>query len=261
MIPQHRTGDPIRFLSLFAGIGGFDLGLERAGWTCVGQVEIDQFCQRVLAKHWPNVKRMGDIREVQGNEFGELDAIVGGFPCQNVSNAGDRNGIDGEQSGLWNEYLRLVRTIRPRYVVVENVAALLVRGIDRVLGDLAAIGYDAEWQVLSASSFGAPHLRERVFIIAYPGGIGMAGPFQSEKSSQGRSWWAGSEADLLAVIQHPRRESNRVPKPLLCRMDDGTAYWVDRLAACGNAVVPQVAEYIGNAIQRGRYDNTTISNH
>lgn len=238
----------MKFLSLFAGIGGFDLGLERAGWTCVGQVEIDPFCQRVLAKHWPNVKRMGDIREVQGNEFGELDAIVGGSPCQNISNAGDRCGITGEQSGLWTEYLRLIRTVRPRYVVVENVAALLVRGIDTVLGDLASIGYDAEWQVLSASSFGAPHLRERVFIIAYPSGLGAAGPIQGESSGEVRSWWAGCEADLLSVIQHPRRESGRVPKPLLCGMDDGTADWVDRLAACGNAVVPAVAEYIGRAI-------------
>jgi DNA (cytosine-5)-methyltransferase 1 len=150
----------LTFGSLFAGIGGMDLGLERAGMVCRWQVEIDDYCRRVLAKHWPDVPKYGDIREVTGGELERVDLICGGFPCQDISNAGKRAGIDGERSGLWSEYIRLVRVLRPRYVLVENVAALLGRGIDRVLGDLAASGYDAEWDCIPAAAVGAPHLRE-----------------------------------------------------------------------------------------------------
>ncbi len=153
--------------SLFAGIGGFDLGLERTGgfevrWQC----EIDDYCRRVLAKHWPDVKRYGDIRELADVE--RVDVLCGGFPCQDISNAGKRAGIDGERSGLWSEYVRIIRMVRPRYVLVENVAALLNRGMERVLGELSESGYDAEWDIISASAVGAPHRRERVWIIAYP---------------------------------------------------------------------------------------------
>jgi DNA-cytosine methyltransferase len=185
------------FGSLFAGIGGFDLGLERAGMACSWQVELDPWCRRVLAKHWPDVRRHDDVktfppgslpvrrridgadREVRepgtGTELAhhgpwKVDVICGGFPCQDISNAGSRAGIGGERSGLWSEYVRVIRTLRPRYVVVENVAAILVRGrgFDRVLGDLAESGYDAEWDCLPAGAFGAPHIRDRCFVVAYP---------------------------------------------------------------------------------------------
>lgn len=155
------------FGSLFSGIGGFDLGFERAGLRCAWQVEIDPFCQRVLAKHWPEVPRHGDIKTFPPEGDWSVDIICGGFPCQDISNAGKREGIDGERSGLWSDMLRVIRVVRPRYVVVENVAALASRGLDRVLGDLAASGFDAEWEVLPAAAFGAPHIRERVFILAY----------------------------------------------------------------------------------------------
>lgn len=151
--------------SLFTGIGGIDLGLYRAGMTCKWQVEIDPFCQRVLAKHWPHVKRYGDIRTV--GELEGVDLIAGGFPCQDISYAGAGAGIDGARSGLWGEMLRIIRLVRPQFVLVENVSALLTRGIERVLGELAASGYDAEWQSLPAAAFGAPHIRDRVFILAY----------------------------------------------------------------------------------------------
>ena len=156
------------FGSLFSGIGGIDLGLERAGMTCKWQVEIDPWCRKVLAKHWPNVRRYEDVSAVGGDTLEPVDVIAGGFPCQDVSVAGQRAGIqDGNRSGLWSEFHRIIRELRPRYVFVENVPGLLTNGMGRVLGDLADIGYDAEWEVLSAADVGAPHLRKRVFIVAH----------------------------------------------------------------------------------------------
>ena len=156
--------------SLFAGIGGFDLGFQRAGIKTVWQVEIDAYCRAVLASHFPDAQRFDDVRTVGGHNLPRVDILSGGFPCQDISNAGKRAGIDGERSGLWSEYARIIRELRPRYVVVENVAALLGRGMGRVLGDLAACGYDAEWQSIRASDVGAPHRRERIWIVAYPNG-------------------------------------------------------------------------------------------
>ena len=158
-------------LDLFSGVGAFSLGLERAGFRTCAFVEIDPYCRRVLAKHWPEVPQYHDVRELTADRLHAdgifPDVICGGFPCQDISIAGKGAGIGGERSGLWSEFARLIGEIRPRYVLVENVAALLVRGIDRVLGDLAALGYDAEWEIISAASMGAPHRRERVWIVAY----------------------------------------------------------------------------------------------
>ena len=156
------------FGSLFSGIGGIDLGLERAGMTCAWQVEIDPWCRQVLTKHWPNVRRYEDVSAVGGDTLEPVDVIAGGFPCQDVSVAGQRAGIqDGTRSGRWSEFHRIICELRPRYVFVENVPGLLTNGMGRVLGDLADIGYDAEWEVLSAADVGAPHLRKRVFIVAH----------------------------------------------------------------------------------------------
>jgi len=154
------------FGSLFAGIGGLDLGLERAGMACKWQVEIDDYATRVLAKHWPDVHRERDVRTCGAANLAPVDLICGGFPCQDISIAGAKAGIDGAKSGLWREFARLISELRPRYVLVENVSALLSRGMGRVLGDLAAIGYDAEWSTLQACALGAPHPRERMFIVA-----------------------------------------------------------------------------------------------
>ena len=144
--------------SLFAGIGGFDLGLERAGFEIAWQVEIDPYCQRVLAKHWPDVPRYGDIRAIDWATVPRVDLLCGGFPCQDLSFAGKRAGIDGERSGLWSEYVRAIRALRPRFILVENVPGLLTnKYMGRVLGDLAACGYGAEWEVFSACAIDAPH--------------------------------------------------------------------------------------------------------
>jgi len=161
----------MRVLSLFSGGGLGDYGLTLAGMEIVGQVEIDDYCQRVLSLRWPDVPKWGDIREVKGQEViercGRVDVVSGGFPCQDISAAGRGAGIAGERSGLWKEMLRIVREVRPRYVLVENVAALLGRGLGTVLGDLAACGYDAQWDCIPACAVGAPHRRDRVWIVAY----------------------------------------------------------------------------------------------
>ena len=175
------------FGSLFAGVGGFDLGFERAGMVCKWQVEIDDYATLVLEKHWPDVRRWRDIttfppdtegsgattiqqsRQLQGTELvsnqWSVDVICGGFPCQDISYAGRGAGLEGERSGLFFEAVRVVRQLRPRYVVLENVAALLTRGLDRVHGELAEIGYSSESHCIPAAAVGAPHIRDRVFII------------------------------------------------------------------------------------------------
>jgi DNA (cytosine-5)-methyltransferase 1 len=161
-----------RVLSLFAGIGGFDLGLERAGgFKTVAFCEIDPFCRRVLAKHWPGVPCYDDVRTLTAHRLAgdgiSVDCIVGGFPCQDISYAGPGTGLAGDRSGLWFEFARIIGEIRPRFVVVENVTALLVRGVDAVLGTLAALGYDAEWHSIPASAIGAPHYRDRFWLVAH----------------------------------------------------------------------------------------------
>lgn len=160
--------------SLFSGIGGLELGLERAGMQVIWQVEKDPYCLKVLARHWPNVERYEDVKEVGRHNLQPVDLICGGFPCQDVSLAGKRAGLQGERTTLWREFARIIRELRPRWVLAENVPGLLSsdKGMffGQVLRDLAACGYDAEWQVLPAAAFGAPHKRDRVFIVAYAQG-------------------------------------------------------------------------------------------
>lgn len=219
--------------------------------TCIGQVEIDPFCRRVLAKHWPDVPRMADVREVRGDEFGPVDLVCGGFPCQDVSSVGCRRGINGgKRSGLWAEYARIIRAVRPSIVVVENVAGLLERDIGRVLGDLAACGLDAEWDSFPAGALGAPHLRWRVFVVAYPQGDARAGAI-----------FPRAKRMLPHLL---KRESGRgfgphvpgsyweAPQPGLIEVDDGVPDWSHEVSAYGSAVVPQVAEVIARAILEAR---------
>jgi DNA (cytosine-5)-methyltransferase 1 len=194
------------FGSLFAGIGGIDLGLERAGWTGRWQVEWDPFCQHVLAHHWPDVPRYGDITRVDWSTVEPVDLIAGGFPCQPFSVAGKQRGIEDER-WLWPEFARAIRELRPRYVLVENVPGLLAGhgGMGHVLADLAALGYDAEWDSVPAAAVGAPHLRYRVWVVAYPHGEGQSGvavdagsrrgelvPL-ADTNDRGRDGWSGQQ--------------------------------------------------------------------
>jgi DNA (cytosine-5)-methyltransferase 1 len=251
--------------SLFAGIGGFDLGFERAGFKTVWQVEIDPYCQKVLAKNFPEAERFGDIRECGRHNLKPVDVICGGFPCQDISNAGKRAGIKGERSGLWSEHARIIRELRPKYVVVENVAALLGRGMGVVLGDLAEIGYDAEWEVISASDVGAPHERERVWITAYPASE-RCGPWPERRPSPsltGKQQPALQETSDPQKVLRPKifgkqqdrnlrrywRLSWRQYLETIRGMDDGVPGRVDGLAALGNSLVPQIPQAIAERIK------------
>ena len=154
--------------SLFAGIGGFDLGFSKAGIKTIWAVEIDLYCQKVLKKNFPDTKIYSDIKECGVHNLEKVDIISGGFPCQDISVAGKKAGITGSRSGLWSEMFRIIGELRPRYAVIENVPNLVNLGLETVLCDLASIGYDAEWQIISAAEVGAWHLRKRIWIIAYP---------------------------------------------------------------------------------------------
>lgn len=232
-----------RVLSLFAGIGGFDLGLERTGgFKTVAFCEIDPFCRRVLAKHWPGVPCFEDVCKIGWPELGEVggaDVICGGFPCQDISPAGKQAGIGGSQSGLWVEYARLIRKVRPRYVIMENSAALLALGMGDVLGSLAALRYDAQWDCIPAAILGAPHGRDRVWLVAYPQEISRV--HEPDVGTELRRWLSDDGNDW-PVCPWPS------PAAAVCRVDDGIPNRVDRTGALGNAVVPQIPELIGRAI-------------
>jgi DNA (cytosine-5)-methyltransferase 1 len=181
----------LRVLDLFSGIGGFSLGLERTGgFKTVAFCEIEPYPRKVLAKHWPEVPCYHDIRELTAERLAAdgigIDVICGGFPCQDISVAGAGAGLAGERSGLWSEYARLIGEIRPRYAIVENVSALLSRGLADVLGDLATLGYDAEWHCIPASAVGAPHRRDRIWIIAHANQRGCRREERGAAQIQGR---------------------------------------------------------------------------
>lgn len=232
------------FGSLFSGIGGLDLGLERAGLRCAWQVEIDSFCRSVLARHWPEVLRIGDVRNAGAHNLNPVDVVAGGFPCQDISYAGLGVGIHGSHSGLWFEFARIVRDLGPTIVLVENVPALLDRGLGDVLGSLADLGYDAEWSTISACAVGAPHVRQRLFIVAYTDGIdgrarlrdSIARAFRPLQAVHG---FEGSRARWRSRLANPSE---------LYRDADGVPDRPQRNWAVGNAVVPDVAEWIGRRL-------------
>lgn len=270
----------LRVLDLFSGIGGFSLGLERTGgFETVAFCEIEPFCQKVLAKHWPGVPCYDDVRTLTAERLAAdgiaVDVICGGFPCQDISTAGKGAGLAGKRSGLWSEIARLSGELRPSYVIVENVSALLGRGLGTVLGDLAEIGYDAEWHCIPASAVGAPHRRDRVWIVANPAGkrwsargfsvwnkqrqpiFGDDGQALADATSQrqqrpGQPIQRGGEAangEGQANQPLPIRVGGVWPtEPGVGRVANGVPDRSHRLKALGNAVVPQIPELIGRAI-------------
>ena len=235
-------------ISLFTGIGGIDLAAEWAGFKTVLMVEKDSYCQKVLRKHWPDVPIMEDIFDVTKERIqGEtkqraIDIISGGFPCQDVSTSGLRQGIGGStRSGLWYEFARIISEIKPRWVVVENVSGLLSidngGGFGTILGDLAKSGYDAQWGSISLAQLGGWHKRERLFLVAHANGIRPLASefFQTIYSKEcGRAWPPITINGILDL--------NGYTYPILAgdlRVAHGIPSRVDRLRALGNAVVPQ----------------------
>lgn len=283
----------LKVLDLFSGIGGFSLGLERTGgFETVAFCEIEPYPRAVLKKHWPEVPCYDDVRTLTADTLRRdgiaVDVICGGFPCQDVSLAGKRAGLEGARSGLWREYARLIGELRPSFVIVENVPGLLNLGMGTVLGDLSSLGYDATWDCIPASAVGAPHRRDRVWIIAHTASMqwtekqrgksnrdhectAFVADANAERSH--RDWAQGArrfEFKNGCSLGNPDFQSLEVGEDISCHYGAqfspivGTGWWlsepdvgrvahgissrVDRLRGLGNAVVPPIPELIGNAI-------------
>ena len=238
--------DSLTFGSLFTGIGGLDLGFEQAGLKCVFQIEQNEDCMTALKYHWPAVPKFKDVRSFCGNEVPQHPKVLaGGFPCQDLSVAGFNKGLEGERSKLWYEFLRIIRVYLPRYVVIENVSALINRGLPAVLGGLSKIGYDAEWQIIKASDFALPHSRERLFIVAY-----------SHTELRRQCKRLGIEQDWeTEVFKSSYRQCDTVRVQAADRfvgVDDGVSRRVYEKAVCGigNAVAVPVAKWIGELLTK-----------
>lgn len=245
----------LRVLDLFAGIGGFSLGLERTGgFETVAFCEIEPFPRNVLAKNFPEVPIYEDVRTLTAERLASdgigIDIITGGFPCQDISVAGKQAGIgDGTRSGLWSECFRLVGELRPKYAIFENVSNLLSGPNNQpggwfatILRDLASIGYDAEWHDIPASYVGAWHRRGRVWILAYPNKKRCERRSEKPIFSQSSLSWE----PMRGFAEWPGRSN--LSSSRFCNANDGIPDRVVRIEAAGNAVVPQIPELIGRAI-------------
>lgn len=230
-------GVDVQFDSLFSGCGGMDLGLERAGWHVRRQCELDADAQAVLRRHWPSAELHADVRTFQGTQ---VDALAGGFPCQNLStaNVSTRIGLDGPSSGLWREFRRVIGEASPRWVVIENSGASWRQWVPAVRGDLRQLGYSSVCLHLRASDFGAPFSGLRAFVVA-------------ASYSHGESTGAvDAKTRLLCSAPGPSRQDWGTPSARALGVVDGASRGVDssRLRLAGNAVVPAMAEYVGRLI-------------
>lgn len=246
----------MKVLDLFSGIGGFSLGLERAGHETIAFCEIDEFAQKVLKKNWEGVKIYNDIKQLTKQRLSvdginEIGIITGGFPCQDLSQAGFQKGLESERSGLWFEMLRLISELRPQYAIIENVAALLTGEgggwFTKLLEGLAAVGYDAEWHCLRASTLGFPIQRDRIWIIAFPTEIGQTHNGALLNPSAITDAWEASES----IMGNPSWEwllTNGNMRDY--RKDIGLPHAAHRIGALGNTIVPRFAEIIGNRINK-----------
>lgn len=279
----------LKILDLFSGIGGFSLGLERTGnFETAAFCEIDKAAQKVLKKHWPNVPIFEDVSTLTAKDLnGTIDVICGGFPCQDISLAGKGAGLEGARSGLWFEFHRLIQEIKPKFVIIENVSALRSRGLDRVLRSLSEIGYDAEWHCIPASAVGAPHRRDRIWIIAYPNNTRSGTPehgvdengktieqewknesfsrisgfcedvaYPQHGGSQGwlhRRTYKEREGELGYLGRCRSMDGQPIERwwaiePSVGRVANGVSGRTHRLKQLGNAVVPQIPELIGRSL-------------
>jgi DNA (cytosine-5)-methyltransferase 1 len=299
-----KENQMFKHLDLFSGIGGFSLGLERTGgFKTVAFCDNEPKTHLVLKKHWPDVPIFSDVKTLTGDQIGTVDIITGGFPCQDISLAGKGAGLAGERSGLWFEFHRLIQEIKPKWVIAENVAALRSRGLDQVLRSLFEIGYDAEWHCIPASAVGAPHRRDRIWIVAYPNNSGVRTQkhdinqkwteIEQKREEQLHSWFGrlsktmaypkklqrnggydnarvSMESETLSIRASSTEQEQSMPSGSSCivrsityskvwevepnvgRVADGIPNRVDRLKQLGNAIVPQIAELLGQAILEGQ---------
>ena len=244
---QQETG--FRELHLFAGAGGGILGGQLLGHRCVCAVEWEPYAQACLIARQndgsiPGFPIWDDVQTFDGHKWrGLVDIVAGGFPCQDISVAGKGAGINGERSGMWSHMARIIGEVRPRFAYIENSPALVNRGLDRVLCDLAALGYDAEWTVMGASDVGAPHKRERIWILAYT----ERNDCHQRLEFSGQRGWKdetkqtrmGGGIGTAKFRQWP--EDPATTKPGLGRVVNGMANRSNRLKAIGNGQVPRVA--------------------
>jgi DNA (cytosine-5)-methyltransferase 1 len=286
----------MKHLDLFSGIGGFSLGLQRTGgFKTVAFCDFDKKTHAVLNKNFPGVPIFDDVRTLKGEDVGTIDIITGGFPCQDLSVAGKGAGLAGERSGLWYEMHRLIKETQPRWVIAENVSVLRSRGLEEVLRSLAEIGYDAEWHCIPASAVGAPHRRDRIWIVAYPNGNDRRSGSSTESSKRHSRMESGSSSAGLVEREtqppmaytrcegwegrlhrwaNPRRQGELgylgrcstvdgqstedwwTTEPNVGRVANGVSGRVDRLKQLGNALVPQIVTIIGSAILEAENDHT-----
>jgi DNA (cytosine-5)-methyltransferase 1 len=230
----------VKYVSLFSGIGGLDLGLDRAGWKCAAQVERNPFRRTVLRRHWPEVPKHDDVRTFPRwwHERGAppVDAVVGGFPCQPFSHSGKHLGVADERWG-WPWFIDAVDVAGAEFILFENVRGLLrdAEAFRWILGDLSERGFDAEWSLVSACSVGAPHMRRRLFLVAHAAGSRWGGRGMAE-SLEATGWQEPTGGDRWDSDAGIRRVANGIPDRM------------ERVTALGDAVVPRVAEVVGRAV-------------
>lgn len=249
--------------ALFNGIGGFQIAAQWMGWENIFSCEINDFCNKVTKHHFPDCIQHGDITKTDFSQYADtIDILTGGFPCQPHSTAGKQAGSKDERD-LWNQCKRAVIEIRPRYALFENVSALLTtdngRFFNRVLSDLAEIGYNVEWCCLPASIFGAPHVRERIWIISYPGGIpfsfGIFNRGGKEKKRRDKKKKIRGENRFVSkmgttIYSRIRISKEWLPEPQIPKLVNGLPGELDEIKSFGNAIVPQVAYQIFKAIEQ-----------
>ncbi len=234
-------------LALFAGAGGGLLGGHLLGWRTVCAVEWDAYAASILVARQndgclPSFPIWDDVQTFDGRPWrGIIDVVSGGFPCQDISSAGKGAGIDGERSGMWKHMARIIGEVRPKFVFVENSPLLVSRGLARVLGDLAEMGYDAKWGVLGAHHVGAPHKRQRVWIVANPSTSGL-------QRDESRFSLSTTRRAVQPLGHGAEGAFNNIPKPYGLRSYHGMANSVDRIKAIGNGQVPAVARLAWNVL-------------
>lgn len=264
--------------SLFSGIGGFDLGLERAGFEIKWQVEIDEFCKKILSKHWQNVPKFSDIKNCGSHNLETVDLICGGFPCQPFSIAGKRRGNKDDRY-LWSEMFRIIKEIKPSWVIGENVTGIINMALEQVCVDLEAEGYDVQPLIIPACAVNAPHRRDRVWILAnntqkdksewegWQCGIGedstnatdtTSGRLQRSFEANNQQGAQSNDKQFAGCCREWNEDWYEVATRF-CRVSHGIPNRIHRLRSLGNSIVPQIAEILGEMILKCNSSDTNLT--